>query len=127
VVWDHHPESHSARQLLQRQRADRQNRAVRGGLQQDQGHVQLDRHRGLNPGEAAATVCANFRDCTLAARFYRNKIGLISLISFTTGVAISPRLVAASFNPLRLISYHLRLGFDEVNSLINCSECITNV
>jgi len=47
-------------------RADRQDRAVRGGLQQDQGPVQLDGDGGINPGEAAATLLANLRDETLA-------------------------------------------------------------
>jgi putative transposase len=45
--------------------ADRQNRAVRGGLQQDQGAVQLDRHGGLNPEEAPATLLTNLWDGTL--------------------------------------------------------------
>ena len=66
-LWlrDHHPARDPAGQLLQRQGADRQDRAVRGGLQQDQGPVQLDRHSGLNPGEAAATLLTNLRDATL--------------------------------------------------------------
>ena len=68
MVWDHHPAGHKARKLLQRQGAGRQNRAVRGGLQQNQGPVQLDRHGGLNPGEAPATLLANLRDGTLASR-----------------------------------------------------------
>ena len=45
--------------------ADRQDRAVRGGLQQEQGTVPLDRDGGLNPGEAPATLFANLRDGTL--------------------------------------------------------------
>jgi hypothetical protein len=53
--------------LLQRQRTDRQDRAIRGGLQQDQGPVQLDRNGGFNPGEAPATLLANLRDATLDA------------------------------------------------------------
>jgi hypothetical protein len=46
------------RQLLQRQGADRQARAVRSRLQQDQGPIQMVRHSGLNPGEPPATLCA---------------------------------------------------------------------
>ena len=49
--------------------ADRKNRAVRGGLQQDQGAVQLDGHGGLHPGEAPATLLANLRDGTLVGRW----------------------------------------------------------
>jgi len=66
LVWDHHATRDPERQFLQRQGADRQDRAVCGGLQQDQGPVQLDRHSGFNPGEAATTLCANLRDGTLA-------------------------------------------------------------
>jgi len=44
---------------------DRQDRAVRGGLQQDQGPVQRDRHSGFNPGEAPATLLFNLLDGTL--------------------------------------------------------------
>jgi hypothetical protein len=62
---DHHPASDSARQLLQRQGADRQDRAVRARLQQDQGTVQLNRHGRFNPAEAPATLLANLRDGTL--------------------------------------------------------------
>ena len=47
---------------------DRQGRAVRGGLQQDQGPVQLDREGGLNPGEAPATLLENLRDGTMRTR-----------------------------------------------------------
>jgi hypothetical protein len=61
LVWDHHPTRHPSGQLLQRQKADRQDRAVRGGLQQDQSTVQLDSHGRLNPGEAPATLLANLR------------------------------------------------------------------
>ena len=66
LVWDHHATRDQAGQLLQRQGADRQDRAVCGGLQQDQDPVQLDRHSGLNPGEAPETLCANLQDGTLA-------------------------------------------------------------
>ena len=66
MVRNHHAAREPAGQLLQRQGADRQDRAVRGGLQQDQGPVQLDRHSGLNPGEAAAALLTNLRDGTLA-------------------------------------------------------------
>ena len=45
--------------------ADRQDRTVRGGLQQDQGPVQLVGRSGFNPGEAPATLLANLRDGTL--------------------------------------------------------------
>jgi len=62
---DHHPAGHPAGQLLQRQGADRKNRAVRGRLQQDQGPVPVDRHGRFNPGEAAATWLADLRDSTL--------------------------------------------------------------
>jgi hypothetical protein len=69
MVRDHHPACDPAGQLLQRLAegfceavgADRQDRTVRGGLQQDQGPVQLDCHSGLNPGEATATLLANLR------------------------------------------------------------------
>ena len=59
---DHHPAGDTARQLLQRQRVDRQNRTVCGGLQQEQGPLQLDSDGRLNPGEAPATLLANLRD-----------------------------------------------------------------
>jgi len=70
---DHHPAGHPARQLLQRPSrrlraavaTDRQNRAVRGHLQQDQGSVQPDRHGGFNPGEAPATLRSNFQGGTV--------------------------------------------------------------
>ncbi len=65
LVWDHHPARDPTGQLLQRQGADHQNRAVRGRLQQDQGPVQLDRHGGFDPGKAPATLFANLRDSTL--------------------------------------------------------------
>lgn len=44
--------SYPVRQLLQRQRADRQNRSVRRHLQQDQGPVQLDSCWGPSTQEA---------------------------------------------------------------------------
>ncbi len=66
LVRDHHPAGDPAGQLLQRQGTDRQNRAVRGRLQQEQGPVQLDGDSRLNPGEAPATVLANLLDGTLA-------------------------------------------------------------
>ena len=47
--------------------ADRQDRAVRGDVQQKQGPVQLDGHGGLHLGEAAATLLANLRDVTLGS------------------------------------------------------------
>ncbi len=65
MVWDHHPAGHPERQLLERQGADRQDRAARSGLQQDQGPVQLGRGGCLNPGEAPATLLANLRVSTL--------------------------------------------------------------
>ena len=74
LVWDDHPAGDPARQLLQRLAegfceavgTDCQNRAVRGLLQQDQGAVQLDGHRGFHPGEAPESLLANLRDGTLA-------------------------------------------------------------
>jgi hypothetical protein len=56
----HHAASDPAGQLFQRHGTDRQHRVVRGGLQQDQGPVQLDSHGGFNPGKAPATLLANF-------------------------------------------------------------------
>ena len=53
-------------QILQLQRIDRQNRAIRDGLQQDLGPVQLDRHSRFNPGEAPVFLYVNLRDSTLA-------------------------------------------------------------
>jgi hypothetical protein len=41
---------------------DRQDRAVRGGLQHDQGAVQIGRHAGFNPREAPATLLADLRN-----------------------------------------------------------------
>jgi putative transposase len=62
---DHHPACDSTGQLLQRQGAGRQDRAVRGGLQHYQGAVQMVRHGGFNPREAPATLLANLRDRSL--------------------------------------------------------------
>ena len=45
---DHHPTSDSPRQLFQRERADRPDRAVRSGLQQEHHAIYLDRHGGLD-------------------------------------------------------------------------------
>jgi hypothetical protein len=50
---------------LQCQGTHRQNRAVRGRLQQDQGAAQLDGDGGVNPGEAPASLLANLRDRTV--------------------------------------------------------------
>ena len=65
LVRYHDPKGDPAGQFLQRQGADRQNRAVRGHLQQAQGAIQLERHGGFNPGEAPATLLADLRDGTL--------------------------------------------------------------
>jgi transposase len=62
---DHHPACDPTGQLLQRHGADRQDRAVRGGLQHVEGAVQMDRHGGFNPREAPETLLANLRDGTL--------------------------------------------------------------
>ena len=51
-------------QLL-RQRACRHDRAVRGGLLQDQGAVQVDRISGVNHGEAPESFLVNPRDSRL--------------------------------------------------------------
>ncbi len=59
---DHHLANDPTGQVLQRQRADRQDQAVRGGLQHDQGADQMDRHGGFNPREAPATLLANLRE-----------------------------------------------------------------
>ena len=64
MVRDHHPAGDPPRQLFKRQGTERQDRAVRGGLQQDQGAVQLDGHGRFNSGEAQATLLANLRDRT---------------------------------------------------------------
>jgi hypothetical protein len=50
LVCDHHASGDTAGQLLQRQGDDRQNRAVRGRLRQDQGAVQTDCESGFNLG-----------------------------------------------------------------------------
>jgi hypothetical protein len=42
--------------------ADCDDRAVRGGMKQDQGPVHLDRHSGSKPGEATAILLNNLRD-----------------------------------------------------------------
>ena len=64
LVWTDYPEGHSAMQLL-RQRACRHDRAVRGGLSQDQGAVQVDRISGVNHGEAPESLLVNPRDSRL--------------------------------------------------------------
>jgi hypothetical protein len=55
----------SARQLLERQRTDQQDRAVRFRQRQYQGAIQVGRNRRLNHGEALATLLANLREGTL--------------------------------------------------------------
>lgn len=62
---DHASEGDLARQLLQRQGTNRQNRAVRNLVEHDQVTVQLVRNGGLDPGEAAATLVTNLRVGTL--------------------------------------------------------------
>lgn len=52
---------------------------------------------------------------------YDSSNGPISLIIFRTGVAISPMLVAASFNPSKLSSYQGRRGLELAASLTKVS------
>ena len=76
---DYHAAGDPTRQLVECQRPDRQDRAVRRRLSQDQGSIQLDRHGGLNPGEASATLWANLWDAMGAGSFldrYRKMLDL---------------------------------------------------
>ena len=65
LVWAHHLAAIRRGSFSSIKGADRQNRAVRGCLQQDQGAVQLDGDGGFNPGENPATLLANLRDGAL--------------------------------------------------------------
>ncbi len=65
MVQDHQPAGDPTEQLLQRQGADRQDRAVRSGLQNHQGPIQLEGNGGLHPQGAPATLLANIQESTL--------------------------------------------------------------
>lgn len=62
LVWDHHAAGDQTGQLRECQRGYRTNRAIRSGLQQDQGPIPMERNGRLNPGEAAATLLVDLRD-----------------------------------------------------------------